>query len=497
MSYSTSGSASYAGSNAGSNAAPNSLSDTTADSMFDSIPASMSSAASVVYPRPIPDFSAVSLEALLEPHVDLIRRIKMCFGADRATFERDVLTLVRRYAAFVHLLPATPNNYFDMPGGLLQLGLETAFFALQGTDAHIFSGRSTITTRRHLEPRWRLATFIGGLCGEIHRTVGRVTVTDQRGREWPSYMVGLLPWMQHGEIARYLLKWRPDAPANPVLSLFVLPHIVPAATLQHLAEGNSVIVPHLMASLSSTLPHDNNILDQLVRRSAALVIDRFLRTSAERDGQLRLGDHLERYLIAALRRLIATDPAWQPNAERSRVWFGADGLFIVWPQAAADVRKLLEADQLVGMPRSAETMQEILMRAGVLQARSDGGGLWTINPPTSRAAVEALKFSAAELLLDGLAPRPTRLPATLCVQTVVTARVARPDAAAARAGTQLQPGAPLDSPLDAPLDSPSTASSNFPLQTSFPPPSLPPSLLVYMFKITLIYISVVLNIYVI
>ena len=111
-----------------------------------------------------PGFEALPLVPVLALHQGLLARIKLCFGADRATFERDLLPLIQGYARFVHLLPATAGNYFHTPGGLLQLGLETAFFSLQGTDAHIFSGRSTISERRELEPRWRIATFIGGLC---------------------------------------------------------------------------------------------------------------------------------------------------------------------------------------------------------------------------------------------------------------------------------------------------------------------------------------------
>ena len=118
------------------------------------------------------------VEDLLAGEADLIARIKLCYGIDRDGFERDVLTLVRRYAACVHLLPATADNYFSKPGGLLRLGLETAFFSLQGTDAHIFSGRMSISARRQLEPRWRHATFIAGLCCELHRLMSHIIVTD-------------------------------------------------------------------------------------------------------------------------------------------------------------------------------------------------------------------------------------------------------------------------------------------------------------------------------
>ncbi|MBH2008585.1 MAG: TraI domain-containing protein [Xanthomonadaceae bacterium] len=366
------------------------------------------------YPSVDPGFPTLGLDHILNAHAELLSRIKVCYGSDRETFEREVMALVRRYAAFVHLLPATPANYFSEPGGLLRLGLETAFYALQGTDAHIFSGRATIAARRHIEPRWRLATFIAGLCAEIHRTIGQVIVTDRAGTEWPPYLQGLQPWLIEHTVDRYYLKWLPNAPESRGLAVFALPLIVPATTLQHLALGNTVVVPHMMASLSGMpLPRAHNILAELVRRAAALVIDRFLEASADRSGKVLLGFHLERYLVDALRRLVATHAAWTPNAERSRIWYGADGLFMVWPNAAGDVRKLLEADQLPGMPKSAETMLEILVGAGILQLQDDGGPLWLIYPPHAKAAIEAVKLIDPAIVLAGLEPRPDASAAVL------------------------------------------------------------------------------------
>src|SRR2546429_5206720 len=65
----------------------------------------------------------------------------------------------------------------------------TLFRSLQGTDAHIFSGRSTISARRHLEPRLRLATFIAGLCCQAHRVLSHIIVTDAQGEVWPAYLL--------------------------------------------------------------------------------------------------------------------------------------------------------------------------------------------------------------------------------------------------------------------------------------------------------------------
>ena len=183
------------------------------------------------YPASDPGFAAVPVEDLLAGEADLIARIKLCYGIDRDGFERDVLTLVRRYAACVHLLPATADNYFSKPGGLLRLGLETAFFSLQGTDAHIFSGRMSISARRRLEPRWRHATFIAGLCCELHRLMSHIIVTDAAGEAWPAFLRPLADWLATRGSERYFLRWRPQAVEARGLGLFALPHVVPPAVM--------------------------------------------------------------------------------------------------------------------------------------------------------------------------------------------------------------------------------------------------------------------------
>lgn len=357
-------------------------------------------AAGSTYPPVDPGIQARSVEEILAAHEDLISRIKLCYGADRATFEADLLVLVRNYAAFVNLLPATSDNFFSGVGGLFRLGLEVAFFALQGTDGHIISGRASISTRRHLEPRWRHATFIAGLCTELHRTLSHVVVTDERGDEWPAYLMPLTEWLTERKAARFFVRWISNAQESRALGLFALRHIVPPATMQHLAAGNAIAVPHMLSCLSGIPTHrEQNVLVDLVKRAAALVIDRDLIASANRYGKPILGAHLERYLLDAMRRLVTSHPAWAPNQDRSRVWYARDGLFVVWPNAASEIRKLLEEDELPGIPKAPDTILEILISAGVFEARGDGNKLWSISPPPSRSGIEAVKLASPEILL--------------------------------------------------------------------------------------------------
>lgn len=363
-----------------------------------------------------PGFPATAPAELLAQNADLIDRLKTCYGADKDSFEREVLLLVHRYAAYVHLLPATADDYFCAPGGLFRLGLETAFFSLQGTDGHIFSGRSTISVRRHLEPRWRLATFIAGLCCECHRVFSHLLVTDPSGESWSAYMAPLSGWLSETGARRYYVRWRPQAVEVRSLGVFALPHVVPAAMLSHLARDNDLIVPQLMASVGGVATYrDHNVLDELVRRSLALVIDCNLAAGADRYGKPQYGSHLERYLVDALRRLASNDSAWVPNGDKSRVWFARDGLFLIWPAAAEDMRRVLEDDQLRGIPKSSETMLEILLAARVVLARDTDNPLWTIRPPGAKTSHVAVRLASPAILFTRMGSGPAPLPDDLVV----------------------------------------------------------------------------------
>jgi conjugal transfer pilus assembly protein TraI len=357
-----------------------------------------------------PGFEALPVEQMLAEHEALLGRIKLCYGADRATFDRDLMPLVRRYAAYVHLLPATPDNYFKTPGGLLRLGLETGFFALQGTDAHIFSGKATITARRELEPRWRIATFVGGLCCELHRVLSHLIATTPEGDEWPSFLLPLFDWLQHRGARRYFVRWRPRATEVRGLGLFALPLVVPAAVLEDLRHDDGTIVRQLFASVGGMPQYrEHNVLDDLVRRSLALVVDRNLLASADRYGSPQYGSHLERYLVDAMRRLAAGHSAWTANRDKGRLWFGEDGLFLVWPGAAHDILELLESDQLAGIPKAPGTLLDILLDAGVLQAAPDGTRTWPIFPAGTKTPIDAVKLSSPAIVLAGIDPMPAAL----------------------------------------------------------------------------------------
>jgi len=347
-----------------------------------------------------PGIRTVPVSELCDANDALIDRIRLAYGVDDETFNSSILPIIASYASYVHMLPATPDSFFRDPGGLFRMGLEIGFYALQGTEGHIFSGRHTIAQRVELEPRWRRATFIAGLCAEAHRALSQLIVTAPDGSDWPAYLGPLLPWAQsRGD--RYFLRWSQHvAQETRSLGLFCLPHIVSTETMQYLSHGNSAVVPHMLACISG-LPRyrEPNVIDHLVQRAVAVVTDVNLQSSADRFGKPQIGSHLERYLVDAMRRLVASGK-WEVNAPKARLWFGSDGLFLIWPNSSADIVALLLKDQLPGIPKSPETIADILSTAGVIESTQEGSLLWTIRPPESEKDFDAVRLSSPTILLS-------------------------------------------------------------------------------------------------
>jgi len=373
-------------------------------------PAQVHAAASTSAPS-----SGLRLQAVdetLESHRELLGRIKLCYGCGTESFNNDLLAPIRQYVQYVNQLPATMDSYFTGPGGLARIGLETAFYALQATDAQIFAGRATISNRRLLEPRWRRATFIAGLCNELHRTLSHIRVADAKGREWQPYLMPLSCWAREKGVSSANVRWQ-AAQETRALGLFALPMIVPAETMCDLAKDNATIVPHMLASIAgATMYHEHSVMYRLVRHAAALVIHRNLR---DNDGYraCRPALHMARYMVEAMRELVLSHHGWQPNIGRSRLWYGQDGLFLVWPNGIKDVVKLLEDEGLLGIPDTASGVLDILEAADLVRAQSADCRVWIIYPPGAAEPLEAIRFATPFTLLGVITPRAAPLPVQL------------------------------------------------------------------------------------
>ncbi|EGR1091192.1 phosphohydrolase, partial [Vibrio cholerae] len=81
-----------------------------------------------------------------------------------------------------------------------------------------------------------------------------------------------------------------------------------------------------------------------------------------------LGVPVERYLLDAMRRLLASSQ-WLVNQRDARVWIRksnqSTNLYLVWKSAAKDIIQLLAKDKIPGIPRDPDTLADILIERGL------------------------------------------------------------------------------------------------------------------------------------
>ena len=188
--------------------------------------------------------------------------------------------MIRRYAALIHLLPATPDAHFREAGGLLRCGLEVGFHALQAADGQIFSAQRTVPERRAMEPRWRTALFIAGLCAELHRALSAVVVTEAGEADWSPLVLPLGTWLRERGCPHYEVRWRTASEPLAAAGLLLLPQVVSPPLLAFLAEGDRAVLSQMMASLAGASPQGPGVLGEIVHRTLGLVVDRDLRRHA-------------------------------------------------------------------------------------------------------------------------------------------------------------------------------------------------------------------------
>ena len=222
---------------------------------------------------------AAPLHAVLDAHRELLARIRVAYGGEEGSFETYLLPVIQRYARFVHLLPATRDTHFRVEGGLLHCGLEVGLHAMGAADAQIIAAASTVPERRALEPRWRTAAFIAGLCAEFHRAVAGARVESADRACWNPYVDSLTGWLEAKACDRYFVRWSELSETSHAATLVVLPQILPSSVIAYLTATQRTIFEQLLGSLAGSRDAGGGPLETIVQGALARVVDRDLRCS--------------------------------------------------------------------------------------------------------------------------------------------------------------------------------------------------------------------------
>ena len=261
------------------------------------------------------------------------------------------------------------------------------FYSLQASEGVIFTPTEGVERRHNLEPRWRYAAFLAGLCCELHRPLASLIVSGPGGVQWPKYLSPLHKWCTEHGFEKYYISWQPEPKAEwagvKAEVSAMISKIVPDKCLQYLEAGSPTLAP-IVFSVATGVARDNeNAVAELVTRIRKRVLDRDKAVRPEYYGTLTVGNHLEPHLLEAMRTLIR-ESKWKINEEGGRVWYGADGLYVIWKKAADELSKAIEEKGIRGVPTEANTLAEALLNAKVFVGKGERDPYWKVTLPNGK-----------------------------------------------------------------------------------------------------------------
>ncbi|TVQ94548.1 MAG: relaxase [Chromatiaceae bacterium] len=296
---------------------------------------------------------------LLADQQALCQELSEVLALTDAEYSALLAPVLARFAAYVHLLPASEHHHHRGGGGLLRHALEVAMLTAKAARQQLFAADRD---RYRLEGRWQLAAAVAGLLHDIGKPVVDLTVVDRTGaHEWNPYTTTLLDWAQGAGVPRYYLRWRAARQhnAHEAAGNLVLRHVL-TAELETWLGADPAIIAAMIGAISA---NPGSRLSALVRAADAESVQRDLREERLDPCAFGLGVPVDRHLIDAMRRLTASGQ-WTVNQPGARLWMLPDGLHLVWPDAGEDIYRELARDQVPGIPRSPETLADILVERG-------------------------------------------------------------------------------------------------------------------------------------
>lgn len=315
------------------------------------------------YPPFVKGLPATNPERLLSDHDELTKKIFQAVRASNQEYKTLYLPLMTRFAAFVHLLPASENHHHRGAGGLLRHGLEVAFWSIQQCENAIYALESRPEIRRQATLRWEFAVFTAGLCHDVGKCVSDMAVVDRSGKyEWNPFEETLYEWLIRFRVDRYHIRWRDSRHGrHEKIAPLVLDRVFPQKGRAYLAEVGPEPLEGMISALNGAMSGgtENQVYTMINKADRASVQNDIRNQPMENTATGSVATPVIVSLFDAMRRLIRRK-TWTVNSHGSQIWFTDNRIFLSWPRAANDIIGQIDRDHVSGIPRDPDTIADIL-----------------------------------------------------------------------------------------------------------------------------------------
>ena len=280
----------------------------------------------------------------------LIETIRTRMGLSPENYKSDVLPVLKQYAEYVQLIPASESHHHAQPGGLLIHTLEVAANALALRQGYKLPTGAAPEEQIQRAPVWSFGILIAALLHDVGKPVADVLIdfyginTLQSCGSWN----GLVGPMQAQAVAVsagfYTVKFpvKKDYEAHQRLPVTLLHALIPSSAMQWLGSDKRLL-QELLAYLDNNDKVETVIKEIIVKADSLSVADNLKNGVRIRFASAKNPPLIER-LMQGLRTLLS-ESHLAINRPGAPVFIDPDGehVWIVAGTAADQVRKLLES----------------------------------------------------------------------------------------------------------------------------------------------------------
>lgn len=350
-----------------------------------------------VYPPVDTGYPSIPVKEVVTSQKTLEDRIFRAMGISQMEFSKLAQPVIEHLAAFVHLLPATAHDHHAGAGGLFKLCLEISLHSLQGANTAVFPDGGGVERRYFLQSRWAMATWLAGLCCQVHRVATDMIVVSDKNQQWQPLLIPLSLWLRQHQGQRYFVRWQSQRDSEITAMGFIMTQILTDDIIEYLSFDNHDVVPTLTKYLSLPGVDPSNPIGRIVSPTAAQVIELDRKKSPFNYGKMTSGSHLEPHIISAMRCLLE-EGEWLVNGSTGTIHIGEEGVFVDWGRAAASIQKQLASNGSHGIPTDPDTLMDLMVGAGVFEPPNTKSRYWTINPSEGNEITTAAKFAVRNLI---------------------------------------------------------------------------------------------------
>jgi len=344
------------------------------------------------FARPDQTVSVVELEDYLPLLRGALDALQHEIGHDKASFDRLVMPMLRRYLSWVHLLPASASHHHARLGGLAIHGLDVATLAARNAHNAVLDFDPAYTLdlelRAHRRMLWPLAAATAGLHHDLGKVlVDQIVTCADTGEVWNPFVSDLLTWAKKQKVTRYAVRWRGSdrLHRHESFGLLLMGSIAGQDVLGELSGLGRDVIEAVAMSVSGE-KDDPSGMRKMVHMAdvQSCKLDRDSGQAYWSEGSVTSDPIVGRLMDMAAS--LVRKRIWKVNTPGHSLWVNNDGAYLIWPQAFSSLRQeLVSTQNSIGIPNDPTEVAEIFLRARVAKPREFSNGqrvpLWSLHIP--------------------------------------------------------------------------------------------------------------------